>query len=119
MTTQAYIDKLKDPRWQKKRLEIMANDNWACTLCGDTASELMVHHKDYISNTNPWDYPDNLLTTLCSTCHQKETYDRAKTEQQLLHLLREHFDNDSLVLLIKRITYCIAHKPSAINIIIK
>ena len=53
-----YQTKLKDPRWQKKRLEILNRDKWACCACLSTEETLVVHHKDYISNTEPWDYPD-------------------------------------------------------------
>jgi hypothetical protein len=64
-----YADKLQDPRWQKKRLEIFCRDNWACTNCKDTGNSLCVHHFLYIPNLEPWDYPNNLLTTLCELCH--------------------------------------------------
>ena len=30
-----YSEKLKDPRWQKKRLEILERDNFRCQYCGD------------------------------------------------------------------------------------
>jgi hypothetical protein len=70
---QAYLDKLKNPKWQKKRLEIMNRDNFKCRCCGDTETNLNVHHIYYNSlNKNPWDYSDNLLITICDKCHKKE-----------------------------------------------
>lgn len=30
-----YKEKLKDPRWQKKRLQIFERDDWCCQKCGD------------------------------------------------------------------------------------
>lgn len=51
-----YSDKLKSPKWQKKRLEIMKRDKFACKLCGDTETQLHVHHKEYINGNDPWDY---------------------------------------------------------------
>lgn len=42
-----YSDKLKDPRWQKKRLEILTRDEWTCQICFDTESTLVVHHQKY------------------------------------------------------------------------
>lgn len=67
-----YIEKLRDPRWQKKRLEIMERDGWQCTMCGDNESNLQVHHKTYTYGMEPWEYHNNNLTTLCSACHTSE-----------------------------------------------
>ena len=66
----SYSDKLKDPRWQKKRLEIMQRDNWTCQLCFDTEETLQVHHKKYIYNKSPWEYDNKHLITVCETCHR-------------------------------------------------
>lgn len=62
-----YQEKLKDPRWQKKRLEILERDEWACRSCGDKDNTLHVHHKKY--HGNPWESPDNELITYCKDCH--------------------------------------------------
>jgi hypothetical protein len=67
-----YSDKLKDPRWQKKRLEIFERDGWACCNCGDKESMLAVHHLRYIPEREPWDYPSDILMTLCEDCHSIE-----------------------------------------------
>jgi hypothetical protein len=68
-----YSDKLKDPRWQKKRLEILQRDNFKCRVCNDSKSTLHVHHIYYHEdNKNPWDYSNNLLITLCDKCHELE-----------------------------------------------
>jgi hypothetical protein len=64
-----YLEKLKDPRWQKKRLEIFQRDDFTCQKCGDKQSMLHVHHWTYLPNIEPWDYPGCLLATLCNTCH--------------------------------------------------
>lgn len=66
-----YAEKLKDPRWQKKRLKILERDKWQCVKCHDDKSTLHVHHKKYDENKDPWDYPDKQLETLCETCHEK------------------------------------------------
>ena len=57
----------KDPRWQKRRLEIMERDGFECVVCGDKESELHVHHKRY--RGQPWDAEDDDLQTLCVYCH--------------------------------------------------
>lgn len=67
-----YSDKLKDPRWQKKRLEILGRDNFSCQSCLDDKSTLHVHHKVYMDG-DPWDIPNEYLITLCEDCHQRET----------------------------------------------
>lgn len=63
-----YSEKLKNPKWQKKRLEILQRDEFKCTLCKDTETELHVHHEKYTKN--PWDAPNEDLKTLCKDCHK-------------------------------------------------
>jgi len=67
-----YSEKLKDPRWQKKRLKIMERDEFMCRSCYDTENTLNVHHKYYIQGRKPWEYPEDLLVTLCEGCHAWE-----------------------------------------------
>lgn len=62
-----YSTKLKDPRWQKKRLEILNRDKFTCKLCKDTETTLQVHHLEYYGN--PWDAESKCLITLCEHCH--------------------------------------------------
>ncbi len=62
-----YSEKLRDPRWQKKRLEILKRDKFSCTLCRDKETTLHVHHKKYTGN--PWDAPNEDLVTHCEHCH--------------------------------------------------
>lgn len=62
-----YSDKLKDPRWQKKRLKILERDDWMCCKCGEDTKPLHVHHTAY--KGNPWEADDNQLQTLCEDCH--------------------------------------------------
>jgi hypothetical protein len=67
-----YSDKLRDPRWQKKRLEVFERDNFCCQCCFDSGSTLAVHHLRYITGNEPWDYPNDMLLTLCEGCHNAE-----------------------------------------------
>jgi hypothetical protein len=69
-TESAYSKKLRDPRWQKKRLDILNRDNFACVLCEATTEELQVHHENYRRGADPWDYDDAELHTLCKSCHE-------------------------------------------------
>lgn len=85
----SYSERLKDPHWQKKRLQILERDDWTCQLCFDSESTLVVHHRRYLTSVEPWDYPDELLVTLCEECHNEE---RALWENvDLLEILKGKF----------------------------
>ena len=45
-----YQEKLKHPKWQKKRLEILQRDEFKCVHCLDGESTLHVHHNMYLGN---------------------------------------------------------------------
>jgi hypothetical protein len=68
-----YSSKLRDPRWQKKRLEVLEASNWHCDCCDDSNAELQVHHMIYRKGVNPWEYNIGDLITLCATCHKEYT----------------------------------------------
>lgn len=64
-----YFEKLKDPRWQKLRLQVLERDEWACTICGSSSDTLHVHHGHYKSKFDPWEYDPQTLHTVCESCH--------------------------------------------------
>lgn len=66
-----YSEKLRNPQWQKKRLEILSRDKFTCQLCTDKENELQVHHKVYKDGCEPWEYEDDNFITLCKDCHSK------------------------------------------------
>lgn len=68
-----YWEKLKDPRWQKKRLEIMQRDSFTCQNCFKSDIELNIHHRIYRKKASPWEYEDHELVTLCRSCHEDVT----------------------------------------------
>lgn len=70
-----YAELLRDPRWQRRRLEIMQRDGWACAKCSTTTATLNVHHKAYLPGALPWQYPGANLVTLCEDCHHGEHVD--------------------------------------------
>jgi 5-methylcytosine-specific restriction endonuclease McrA len=86
-----YSEKLRDPRWQKKRLLILDRDEWCCQQCFDGDSTLHVHHRRYRTGAEPWEYEDADLVTLCETCHAKEGRTRKAAETRLLEALRRRF----------------------------
>jgi len=67
-----YYEKLKDPRWQKKRFEVFERDAWRCRFCGCTDETLTVHHLYYNFDLEPWEYVTSSLITLCVGCHEEE-----------------------------------------------
>lgn len=71
-----YKGALLNPKWKNKRAEILMRDGYRCLNCGNQ-NQLQVHHRQYhfITLENrykfPWEYPSNLLITLCQKCNQK------------------------------------------------
>ena len=63
---------LKTPEWRGYRKTILERDNYTCQICHQkkSADELQVHHKKYIEGNDPWDYPQELVETLCVDCHE-------------------------------------------------
>lgn len=68
----SYWQKLKDPRWQKRRLEALSARDFACEVCYDGESTLHVHHKQYFKGRDPWEYEINQLSVLCESCHEAQ-----------------------------------------------
>jgi 5-methylcytosine-specific restriction endonuclease McrA len=68
----SYSEKLKDPRWQKKRLKILSRDRFKWQSCLKKDKSLHVHHINYLSNSEPWEIPNKYLITLCCDCHKTE-----------------------------------------------
>ena len=83
-----YSEKLKDPRWQKKRLEVFERDKWTCQWCGSKETTLHVHHECYEKGEEPWDTDEFLLTTLCADCHETNHIAKTPLEKYLLSCLR-------------------------------
>lgn len=65
-----YKEKLKDPRWIRRRREIMERDNHRCMICGESSTLFNVHHLRYKKGAEPWEYGDTELVTLCEDCHK-------------------------------------------------
>ncbi len=84
-----YKELLKHTEWQKRRLEILSRDNWKCqsSSCKKIINILDVHHLDYLSGHKPWEYPDDMLISLCKNCHKLENI-RFIHEQNLLTALK-------------------------------
>lgn len=72
----SYGSLLFDKRWKSKREQIVNRDGYACVNCKGNL-KLQIHHRQYhfIVSTNhfrlPWEYPNQLMVSLCEKCHQK------------------------------------------------
>lgn len=74
-----WMDKYLDPRWQKKKSEIMVRDGFVCKWCGANDKTLHVHHTKY--HSEPWTTPNEYLVTICESCHLKH-HQHEKREQK-------------------------------------
>ena len=72
MKKEEFIEQIKSPQWQKRRLEIMQRDDFTCQHCLSKNRTLTVHHKMYIKGRKYWEYEDDCLITLCERCHKYE-----------------------------------------------
>ena len=90
-----YRELLRDPRWQKKRLEVFERANFECESCGSQNKNLHAHHRSYKRGAKPWEYPGESLECLCEECHLVATQQRDSLNKEL-----ESIDADSLSVLI-------------------
>jgi len=96
-----YLEKLQDPRWQKKRLEVLERDEWMCQRCQDNESTLHVHHLSYTAGKEPWEYDLTNFITLCKGCHEYENETRPEYEKMLLSIIKSKgFMADDLYVLV-------------------
>lgn len=88
MESKTYAEKLKDPRWKQKRMEILQRDEFRCRECRHDDLPLNVHHIIYLKEAEPWEYDNNYLITLCEECHKIEhQFDNADIPYQIAHTL--------------------------------
>lgn len=72
----SYAGTLFKPEWKQKREEILTRDGHCCVICKKN-NGLQVHHRQYhfVIKENkfklPWEYPNDLLITLCESCHSR------------------------------------------------
>jgi hypothetical protein len=67
-----FFAQYQHPQWQKKRLERLEAAQFECSNCGDTESQLHVHHKRYVKGRKVWEYDDCELEVLCDKCHSEQ-----------------------------------------------
>lgn len=112
-----YSEKLKDPRWQKKRLEILSRDNFKCQCCGSGEKELHVHHKQYSATGNPWDIGNWALISLCYECHNIEEWLKSQNRKSDLTHIQQSLVNDTIGQLID--FYYVGHQKELFDDLIE
>ena len=78
-----YMERLRDPRWQKMRLEILDRAGWRCEDCGTGSVNLQIHHGFYERGLQAWEYPGEALYCLCDHCHEKAETTKADAYREL------------------------------------
>jgi hypothetical protein len=70
MAKLTYIEQLRHPNWQRKRLECLEKAEWMCQACGAGDQQLHVHHKLYVKGRMVWEYEyGSELEVVCDACH--------------------------------------------------
>ncbi len=106
----SYGEKLRDPRWQRKRLEVFGDRDWKCFNCGATKKELHLHHNFYLKNMEPWEYDLNQLSVLCAGCHREIT-EVGKDLREALSFLRGIQATEKVVGLINGLGLTLSSAP--------
>ena len=87
-----YSEKLKDPRWQKKRSEVLERDNRTCRICDCQKKNMHVHHCIYFYGKDPWEYDNKTLQTLCPDCHIEIEGHKEFIKKALAGIPLEHYN---------------------------
>lgn len=94
-----YSDKLLDPRWQKKRLEVLQRDDFTCMMCRDKKTTLHVHHFCYAASGNPWDSDLDDLITYCECCHCLVTHLHLEQKDDfIIYAVKKTLENSSVLM---------------------
>lgn len=81
-----YSKKLSHPRWQRRRLERLSEENFSCQICSNEDEELHVHHLYYDKGKDIWEYPNKALVAsaignmFSNRSEFKATYENFKTD---------------------------------------
>ena len=81
-----YAQQIKHPSWQKKRLDVLEQNEFKCQECGASEEELHVHHPVYRRGAMIWQYETEELQCLCHKCH-KESHAIDEQLKQALSVL--------------------------------
>lgn len=100
-----YQRKLRDPRWQQRRLKLLESANWTCqeATCknwrhflvppqdrpaNESGPPLEIHHLYYEWGREPWEYPDDAHLVLCDDCHERRAAIERQIKRDIVRYLR-------------------------------
>ncbi len=87
-----YQEQLRDPRWQRRRLQILNAADFKCEDCE-------AHHCCYIRGLMAWEYGIELLMCVCDSCHverqSKEDAIRVSIGKITRHLPLEQLEHEA------------------------
>lgn len=86
MAGKSYSELLKDPHWQRRRLEILNRSNFTCESCESGDKTLHVHHKLYRKGAMPWEYENQELQALCEDCHTEQHIFRERLNEAVAYI---------------------------------
>ena len=84
-----YSEKLRDPRWQRVRIDVWRRAGCMCEACGNDKESLEVHHCYYEKGKEPWDYPHTCFLLLCESCHSEWHEEKQKLDKTLAEFYTE------------------------------
>ncbi len=90
------IEDYKNPKWQKKRLEVLSKYKFKCEDCGSTTKTLHVHHILYRKGRKVWEYDEDEFLALCADCH-----DRLHIDIKLMQVIISYLNKETRANLIK------------------
>lgn len=97
----AYSKKFNDPRWLRKKADILLRDGGCCRYCKSADAHLQVRFIAH-RGIDPWEYPNEELETICVECSKLRAFQFDRLDHQL-RILLQHISNDRLKYVVDRI----------------
>jgi hypothetical protein len=88
-----YKEQYLNPKWQKKRLEILQRDNFKCQMCGSEDRTLHIHHFMYEKGKMIWEYDDSNFISICEQCHDTEHEEKDQLYESFIDLKKSFHKN--------------------------
>ena len=98
-------------RCEKKRQEIFKRDSLTCQACQTTQGSLRLYSRRFLPATDPWNYPDKLLVTLCDSCLHYEADNQQRVLRMLQRAVQEIWLADQ-ILGVASVLDCAASNPA-------